>query len=769
MKKSQDVRMLTAERKRKRDRTAFVPETIPALFLLSGILFAFRDMMYGNFCLLGALLTGWLVILALQITEPYPRVSKYVKAGIYVMSIFCFLGLILYVSQGLLDTVNRFMVLWNLRFRMEMEQFSVNSRAVIGSLLFWCLVSVLLGVVLLIAVKKRNVGGALSFVVCGFLVGFVLGRSSMWMSVVCLLAGCFGMLIFSAAPGRQHGVGEMMCLTVMCMAFGILLFLTGGYQGLSQIAQWRADAVAQFERFRYGEDTLPKGELKKAQELLEGEEETLMIDMEEPGEWYLKGFVGGVYDKDRWQELPMEAYHGEYEGLLQWLETKAFSVLTQYACYQKLEDEAEGLDTKSVKVKVTNKGAYRKFVYLPSWAEQWSGGGAKEQKDWQVRSGKFFGAEEYEFQAVDGFPSAEEIQPGLWARNPSREEEETYLGAESVYRSFVEEYYMEVDDELKQLINDMFFEEEEEKDLYHVTAKIRKTLRQETGYTENPPAAPAGKDFVEWFLTEAKRGNAVHFASAAVLAYRTAGYAARYAEGYHYPEEESQKLFEEGKTVGELTNKNAHAWAEVYVPGVGWLPVEVVPGMYTELYTNQVVEGAPSYQVNGDPGDEGIEMEGGKGSENEKKEAEKKPLTFQRVLTILLFGLYVCFFLFLIMEIQRETRRGFRKRIVAEGGDQAFVEHYVKGVRQLFLIGKVIGDYDRPMELSFQVEEKMHGISREEYERAIQLVQKVRFGGKQLLPYEIHTLECFREKFLKTMFHKKGLWGKMKIRYWYGL
>ncbi len=762
-KKSQEICLLTAEGKQMGSQTVLIGETIPALFLLAGILSAFRSMMYDEFCLTGALLAGCLTVLALQISELSPKISQGIKAGIYVLSLLSFLGFILFISQGFLDTVNRFMVLWNLRFQTEFEQFSVNSQVVLGSRVFWCLSSVLLAASVRMLVKKRYTGMTLALVICALLAGFVLGRSPMWMSVLCLLAGVFGTLILFAAPARQNGIRGAGCLLAMgILIFGILL-ATGGYEGLNQIARWKAGTAAWFEKFRYGTDTLPKGNLEKAQGLLEGDEETLRLHMKEPQEWYLKGFVGGDYEKNRWAELPMEAYQGEYEGLLQWLKTKNFSPAAQYARYYNLEESAKDSDSESVTVEVSNIGAYRKYIYLPSSVEKWEGSRSEEKKDWQVRSRKFFGGEEYEFQAVKGVSSADQVLPGEWTQNPSREEEKEYLGVESVYHSFVEEYYMEVDEELKLLLEETFFSEDEERDFNDVTARIRRVLRRDTRYTEDPPAVPEGQDFIQWFLKSSKRGNAVHYASTAALAYRTAGYAARYVEGYHYSEEE-------GRTTAVLTNQHAHAWTEVYIPGAGWLPVEVVPGMYTEMYTSQVIEGAPAFQVNSSPSEDGLEVEGGlTGQEEPEEEKEQTPVTLRRMLSVVLCCLYAGFALYLFLEIQRAVRCLWKRRRQRENWEQDFIDQYVKNMQLLLVIGNVAGSYDHPMELSEQVEEKIPGISREEYERVIQLIQKVRFGGKKLMPYEIHTLNCFAKSLLLALQRSKGLWGKLKTRYWYAM
>ena len=59
--------------------------------------------------------------------------------------------------------------------------------------------------------------------------------------------------------------------------------------------------------------------------------------------------------------------------------------------------------------------------------------------------------------------------------------------------------------------------------------------------------------------------------------YRLAGYPARYVTGYiGKPSAFSQN--EDGTWSAEITDRNAHAWAEVFVSQVGWVPVEMTPG-----------------------------------------------------------------------------------------------------------------------------------------------------------------------------------------------
>lgn len=757
--RSQDICLLTAEGRKERRGNVFVPEVILALFLLSGVLIACKDMMYSPACLKGAVLTGVLVLLILQVSELSDKTARGARLGIYMASILCFVVFILYIAQGFLDTVNRFGALWNLRFQTEFEQFAVNSRAVTGAVVFWCLISVSLAALLLMLVKRRSTGLLSMMVVLALLMGFVLGRSQMWGCVLCMIGGSFGTLVFTSAPGRQYGIWGLKCITLTGILFLSFFAGTNGYEGLDQIARWRADAVSWFERFRYGEDTLPKGNLAKAQGLLDGENETLRLAMETAQECYLKGFVGADYDGIMWKNLPMEAYQGEYEGLLKWLETKDFSVLRQFAQYNELTETAQGTDTGSVRIDVENTGAYRKFVYLPATAENWEGGGSKERKDWQVRSNRFFGTRNYSFQAVSGVVSADGVSTASWMQNPSGKAEKDYLDAESVYHSFAKEYYMDVDDDRKAELEELFFPEEKERDFNEVTAQIRRVLRQETRYVKTPPAVPSGKDFVDWFLNESHRGNAIHYASVAVLAYRTAGYPARYVEGYHYAGEETAVV---------LTNQNAHAWVEVYVPGVGWMPVEVVPGMYTEMYTNQIVEGEPAFQVNADSTEDGLEIEGGQSDDDGREETpEQDVLSIHRILSMVMLSLYLCLILYLALEAQRIIRRMYRRRAMRKEEDSMFVDWYAKEMGRMLLTGKVRGNYNHPLELSGQVEEKIDGISADEYIRAVGLLQKVRFGGKKLKPHELHTLECFLKRLAGSLSRQAGVWGRFKVRYWY--
>lgn len=97
-----------------------------------------------------------------------------------------------------------------------------------------------------------------------------------------------------------------------------------------------------------------------------------------------------------------------------------------------------------------------------------------------------------------------------------------------------------------------------------VVERLLRFYRNEPfAYTLRPP--PLGADSVDQFLFDTRRGFCEHYASSFVFALRAAGVPARVVAGY------------QGGEVNPLTGTvlvhqfDAHAWAEVWLPGRGWV------------------------------------------------------------------------------------------------------------------------------------------------------------------------------------------------------
>jgi len=103
---------------------------------------------------------------------------------------------------------------------------------------------------------------------------------------------------------------------------------------------------------------------------------------------------------------------------------------------------------------------------------------------------------------------------------------------------------------------------------YDKLVAIESYLRREYTYDLNVPQPAEGKDVVEYFLFEARRGYCDYYASAMVVLARAAGIPARLASGYatgDYDHEAQRYVVRE---------YNAHSWPEAYFPGYGWIEFE---------------------------------------------------------------------------------------------------------------------------------------------------------------------------------------------------
>lgn len=96
-------------------------------------------------------------------------------------------------------------------------------------------------------------------------------------------------------------------------------------------------------------------------------------------------------------------------------------------------------------------------------------------------------------------------------------------------------------------------------------------------YSRSIAAVPEGADYIETFLFDRKTGYCSHYASAAVMMFRMMGIPARYAEGFAVDLDDAV-LTTGGQYLVNVTGKSAHAWVEIYVSGVGWVPVNVTYG-----------------------------------------------------------------------------------------------------------------------------------------------------------------------------------------------
>lgn len=108
---------------------------------------------------------------------------------------------------------------------------------------------------------------------------------------------------------------------------------------------------------------------------------------------------------------------------------------------------------------------------------------------------------------------------------------------------------------------------------YDRARAIEQYLRNTYPYTLDVPRPPATQDLVDYFLFDLRKGYCDYYASAMVILARSAGIPARLAIGY------ASGLYNLNTRRFVVTQADAHSWAELYFPGVGWVPFEPTAGL----------------------------------------------------------------------------------------------------------------------------------------------------------------------------------------------
>ena len=489
----------------------------------------------------------------------------------------------------------------------------------------------------------------------------------------------------------------------------------------------------------------------------ENEEERLQLAVSQRKNLYLKGFVGSTLQNNQWQDLKRASYNGKHEGMLKWLENKNFSSSYQYSLYEKLSQ----LDDTSQKVEINNTGANKKYLYTPYSVSKKDVSSSLIQKDLNLKSNALFGTKNYSYTETSSVSPSELMTGSDWLNQPNKSQKK-YLDTEAVYRQFVYENYQTVDQGLEKTIAHLFDQDEfENTGIYSISQHIRDTLTKYMKYDEKTNTQ--SENVLEDFLNQKISGNDVLFASAAVEAFRHYNIPARYVEGYLL---KSDAIDEEGNAT--LTSKDGHAWVEVYFDGMGWLPIDVTPGYYYDVYTLMNMVATPQ----GDNSQVNIEK-GHKDSQG-VNDGQNGGMIYNIVsglesMESLVMGVFTigCVILFIVW-ICLEIRRLFLNIRIKHAYHRASVTRKVKylyGLMEMYLKSYGI-DYRLGLD-SLKVDdtlEKMGIIYEGEFLRVCELFEKSFYGEIELEEFELNIITHFISLLYQN---QKGLkwYNKLSRRY----
>ena len=178
------------------------------------------------------------------------------------------------------------------------------------------------------------------------------------------------------------------------------------------------------------------------------------------------------------------------------------------------------------------------------------------------------------------------------------------------YQAYVEriwQYYLpetHVSERVQAYLDQLFDGAESDLEKLNRIENLLSSYQYSTHPGELPSYVQTQEDFLDYFLLESQQGYCSHFATAFVLLARSQGIPARYVQGFYVPKEDQD--------IVTVTSSMAHAWPEVYIKGVGWLPYEPTPGKkYSFAWSFKVKSdgSGPSAPTSHDEGEDEIDQD----------------------------------------------------------------------------------------------------------------------------------------------------------------
>lgn len=519
-----------------------------------------------------------------------------------------------------------------------------------------CVIYVIIFNVLL---KYRRIFLCVFLLLTGSMINMFVGGEDefVWVaiSLICsfIILYVSNICIFKVRKGISFGSVLLIFLVVISALFVIFV----KYSEIRSVDELKDEIIYRAGNVVYGKSDYPEGQFKRFDEVPKGEEDIrLTVDMTNPVPLHLKGYVGCEYTEKGWKGNDENIYGGDNLGMLDWFLEQGFYPLTQPAYYMGYSrNDGRNIDFDKVtnsSIHIVNNTASKKYEYVSENLLDMSGL-IDPKQDVNFVETDIFGEEEYWYDILYfmeddylKFPSQEWFEHSSTATGEIKQ----FIQAENYYHGFVSTYYLEIPDEEKEILSQNI--PMCSNNVSDAISTVRRYLKSQISYSEECMEYNPDKNYLQQVLLEDKRGYSVHFSTVATLMFRYYGVPARYVEGYWSPNEE------EKETV-ELKDTDAHAWVEVYVKGLGFVPVEVTPGFYQE----EEIGGSVVHKKH-----KPLNQNGGGSTGTKDDEKEQVQITWQMILTAALLLLLLSIVIFVLILIVRRMVivSGRRKKLASK-------------------------------------------------------------------------------------------------------
>lgn len=140
--------------------------------------------------------------------------------------------------------------------------------------------------------------------------------------------------------------------------------------------------------------------------------------------------------------------------------------------------------------------------------------------------------------------------------------------ASTEYPEFIRGRYLQLPPSLPERVRQLSKELTEGKTNAYDKAKAIEAYLRTYPYDLDVSAPPEGLDVADYFLFDLKKGYCDYYATSMVVLARASGLPARFVSGY------SPGSYDAPNAQYVVRELNAHSWAEIYFPEIGWIEFE---------------------------------------------------------------------------------------------------------------------------------------------------------------------------------------------------
>lgn len=520
-----------------------------------------------------------------------------------------------------------------------------------GCELFMLLLSVAVAVAIYFIIKKDKKRLLLIFPI--FLILTLLTTKATMSSYKMLLFSALLIIDYGYIKQKNRLSGGLVTelgLILIIMISITCFSITAQFLEMPDFAKNIGQKITELKQdIKYGKSPLGSGQITGEDRNVDEDEIALKLTTSKPEATYLRGFIGETYSAGKWQKLPSETYLTS-KNLIYWLCKNDFNPAGQLGN----AGELIGKDSE-IKYSIDVKKAYKKYPYIPYEYKETS-------EEWVNRYGSFFTKwnlakmKDYSYTAGENGTSDWTKTASILLSASEEAQNLSYFQNESYYNQFIYENYTYLDTSQMQLmqtyIGDRGDQSEGHVQYKEAIQRVKDYLDKNYVYTDNPGLKKSTDgDIIQAFFST-KKGYDIHFATAATFIFRYYGIPARYVEGYLVTPADV-----EGKKAGDeidIYQKNIHAWVEIYIDGIGFVPIEVSPDYYDVMPTADMSIGFENSILDknfqGTDGNLGIQNDASYDTKNENENT-----IFKTIIKIVMIFLLIALMLFILRKVGMEA------------------------------------------------------------------------------------------------------------------